>query len=67
MSKQLAKPLTCSPMIENHQTHQISTADAVRQLAEVVADLIQHQKQTAMVVLALTDKVAKLEEAQGHE
>jgi hypothetical protein len=54
-------------MIENHQTHQISTADAVRQLAEVVADLIQHQKQTAMVVLALTDKVAKLEEAQGHE
>jgi hypothetical protein len=54
-------------MIENHQTHQISTADAVRQLTEVVADLIQHQKQTALVVLALTDKVAKLEEAQGHD
>lgn len=48
-------------MIENHQTHQISTADAVRQLTEIVADLIQHQKQTALVVQALTEKVASLE------
>jgi hypothetical protein len=53
-------------MIESHQTHQISTADAVRQLTEVVADLIQHQKQTALVVKALTEKVAKLEEAQHN-
>lgn len=48
-------------MIENHQTHQISTADAIRQLTEIVADLIQHQKQTALVVQALTEKVASLE------
>lgn len=48
-------------MIENHQTHQISTADAVRQLTEIIADLIQHQKQTALVVKALTEKVASLE------
>lgn len=48
-------------MIENHQTHQISTADAVRQLTEIIADLIQHQKQTALVVQALTEKVASLE------
>jgi hypothetical protein len=53
-------------MVENNQTHQISTADAVRQLAEVVADLIQHQKQTALVVQALTEKVAKLEETKGN-
>jgi hypothetical protein len=66
MKQQWAKPQTYSPMIENHQTHQISTADAVRQLTEVLADLIQHQKQTALVVLALTDKVAKLEEAQRN-
>lgn len=67
MKQQLAKPLTCSPMIENHQTHQISTADAVRQLTEIVADLIQHQKQTALVVQALTEKMAKLEEAKAND
>ena len=50
----------------NH-THPITTSEAVRQLAEVVADLIQHQKDTAKVVKALTDKVAKLEEAQANE
>lgn len=48
-------------MIDNEQMHQISTADAVRQLTEIVADLIQHQKQTALVVQALTEKVASLE------
>ena len=67
MRRQWLRHLPYSAMIENHQTHQISTADAVRQLTEVVADLIQHQKQTALVVLALTDKVAKLEDAQGHD
>lgn len=50
----------------NHPHPTITTAEAVRQLAEVVADLIQHQKQTAQVVRALTDKVAKLEQAQGN-
>ena len=50
----------------NQTPSTITTAEAVRQLAEVVADLIQHQKQTAQVVKALTDKVAKLEEAQGN-
>jgi len=67
MRMQPAKPLTCSPMIENHQTHQISTADAVRQLTEIVADLIQHQKQTALVVQALTEKVAMLEQAKAND
>jgi hypothetical protein len=50
----------------NQTPDTITTAEAVRQLAEVVADLIQHQKQTAQVVKALTDKVAKLEEAQAN-
>ncbi len=59
-------PAASFAMVENNQTHQISTADAVRQLAEVVADLIQHQKQTALVVQALTEKVAKLEETKGN-
>lgn len=53
-------------MIENHQTHQISTADAVRQLTEIIADLIQHQKQTALVVQALTEKVASLEAQKSN-
>ena len=53
-------------MVENNQSQAITTSQAVRQLAEVVADLIQHQKQTALVVKALTDKVAKLEEAQAN-
>lgn len=59
-------PLTISPMVENNQPKTITTAVAVRQLAEVIADLIQHQKQTAQVVQALTDKVAKLEEAKAN-
>jgi GTP-binding protein EngB required for normal cell division len=46
--------------------HKISTADAVHQLAEVVADLIQHQKQTALVVQTLIDKVDKLEKTQAN-
>ena len=53
-------------MVENNQPKTITTAVAVRQLAEVIADLIQHQKQTAQVVQALTDKVAKLEEAKAN-
>ena len=62
----LPRPLTTSAMVENNQSQTITTSQAVWQLAEVVADLIQHQKQTAQVVKALTDKVAKLEEAQGQ-
>lgn len=54
-------------MCLNDHKQGITTAEAVRQLAEVVADLIQHQKDTAKVVKALTDKVAKLEDAQGNE
>lgn len=61
MKRPYQRPPSSSAMIENHQTHQISTADAVRQLTEIVADLIQHQKQTALVVQALTEKVASLE------
>jgi hypothetical protein len=50
----------------NQTPDTITTAEAVQQLAEVVADLIQHQKLTAQVVKALNDKVAKLEEAQAN-
>lgn len=46
--------------------HKISTAEAVQQLAEVVADLIQHQKQTALVVQTLIDKVDKLEKSKAN-
>lgn len=51
-------------MVENNQTS-IPTSLAVRHLAEVLADLIQHQQETAKVVQALTDKVAKLEEKKN--
>lgn len=40
----------------------ITTGEAVRQLATIIADLIKHQQDTALVVKELTDKVAKLEQ-----
>ena len=49
-----------NPSEPDHKT------DAVQQLAEVVADLIQHQKQTALVVQTLIDKVDKLEKSQAN-
>jgi hypothetical protein len=45
----------------DHTKQTITTAEAVTQLIEVVADLIQHQRQTALAVKALIEKVQELE------
>lgn len=53
-----------SPVTDETPHLRMSTPEAVRQLAEVIADLIKHQQDTAEVVKELTDKVAKLEGQQ---
>lgn len=45
-----------------NETIQVTTGEAVRQLADIIAELIKHQQDTAQVVKQLTDKVAKLEQ-----